>query len=387
MLFTATALDDREQQVLGEVTELKQRLRHQLHEPRRWYGSLRRLSIARAIQGSNSIEGFDAKLDDAAAVVVGEEPLDASQETRLALEGYRRAMTYVLQLAAEEDLHFAFSAQLIKSLHFMMTDYDLTNRPGRWRAGAIYVRKEETEEIVYEGPDIDRVPELIEELVASLNVPCQDHIIQAGMAHLNLTMIHPFRDGNGRMARCLQSLVLTRGKILAPVFMSIEEYLGRNTQRYYDVLAEVGQGGWHPENDTRPWLRFILTAHLRQARTLLIRVRETERLWVDLERLAERLGLHERVLPLLHDAAMGLRVRNATYRAGLEESGEDPITEQTASRDFQRLVTSGLLIPTGEKRGRSYVGGPELRAFRRAIVAARDPRNNSDPFGGENAPA
>ncbi len=387
MLFTAAPLDDREQQVLGEVAELKQRLRHQLHEPRRWYGSLRRLSIARAIQGSNSIEGFDAKLDDAAAVVVGEEPLDASQETKLALEGYRRAMTYILQLAAEEDLHFAFTAQLIKSLHFMMTDYDLANRPGRWRAGAIYVRKEETEEIVYEGPDIDRVPELIEELVASLNAPCQDHIVQAGMAHLNLTMIHPFRDGNGRMARCLQSLVLARGKILAPVFMSIEEYLGRNTQRYYDVLAEVGQGVWQPENDTRPWLRFILTAHLRQARTLLIRVRETERLWVDLERLAERLGLHERVLPLLHDAAMGLRVRNATYRAGLEESGEDPITEQTASRDFQRLVTSGLLIPTGEKRGRSYVGGPELRAFRRVIVAGRDPRNNSDPFGEENSSA
>ena len=46
--------------------------------------------------------------------------------------------------------------------------------------------------------------------------------IQAGMAHLNLVMIHPFRDGNGRMARCLQSLVLARGGILNPVFISIE---------------------------------------------------------------------------------------------------------------------------------------------------------------------
>jgi hypothetical protein len=106
-----------------------------------------------------SIEGFDAKLDDAAAVAVGEEPLDASQETRLALEGYRRAMTYVLQLAAEEDSDFPFSSQLIKSLHFMMTDYDLANRPGRWRGGAIFVHKEETDEIVYEGPDIDEVPQ------------------------------------------------------------------------------------------------------------------------------------------------------------------------------------------------------------------------------------
>src|SRR5579862_4159414 len=160
MLFTAPPLDDREAEVLGEVAGLRQRLRHQLHEPRQWYGSLRRLSLARAIQGSNSIEGYDAKLDDAAAVAVGEEPLDTTEETRLALEGYRRAMTYVLQLGAEEDADFEYSTQLIKSLHFMMTDYDLRNRPGRWRGGAVYVRKEETEEIVYEGPSIDEVPGL-----------------------------------------------------------------------------------------------------------------------------------------------------------------------------------------------------------------------------------
>jgi Fic family protein len=381
MLFTAPPLDQREVQVVGEIADLRDRLRHQLHEPRRWYGSLRRLSIARAIQGSNSIEGFDAKLDDAAAVAVGEEPLDSSQETRLALEGYRRAMTYVLQLATEEEPDFTYSSQLIKGLHFMMTDYDLGNRPGRWRAGAIYVRKDETEEIVYEGPDIDQVPGLIEELMDSLNAPCEDRLVKAGMAHLNLAMIHPFRDGNGRMARCVQSLVLARGKILSPVFMSIEEYLGRNTQAYYDVLAEVGGGSWQPGNDARPWLRFILTAHLRQARTMLVRIRETERLWVDLEKLTERHGLPERVIPLLFDAAMGFRVRNATYRAGLEESGEEPISEQTASRDFQRLVTASLLIPSGEKRGRFYLGGDEPRAFRQAIVDARDPRNNTDPFG------
>jgi Fic family protein len=381
MLFVAPTLDQREVQVLGEIADLIDRLRHQLHEPRRWYGSLRRLSIARAIQGSNSIEGFDAKLDDAAAVAVGEEPLDASQETRLALQGYRRAMTYVLQLATEEDSDFTFSSQLIKSLHFMMTDFDLANRPGRWRAGAIFVHKEETDEIVYEGPDVDEVPRLIEELVDSLNVPCEERLVKAGMAHLNLAMIHPFRDGNGRMARCLQSLVLARGKILAPVFMSIEEYLGRNTQAYYDVLAEVGHGSWQPDNEARPWLRFILTAHLRQARTMLVRVRETERLWVNIEKLTERNGLPERVIPILFDASMGFRVRNATYRAGLEESGEDSISEQTASRDFQRLVAAGVLIPSGEKRGRSYVGGRELRAFRQAIVDARDPRDNADPFG------
>jgi Fic family protein len=378
MLFRAPELDARELEVLADIEDLRGRLRHQLHEPRRWYGPLRRLSAARAIQGSNSIEGFDANLEDAAAVVVREDPLDADEETRLALTGYREAMTYVLQLAADED--FAYSAQLLKSLHFMMTSYSLHNRPGRWRPGAIYVRKEETGEIVHEGPDIDQVPGLIDELMDSLNAPGDAGPVQAGIAHLNLAMIHPFRDGNGRMARCLQSLVIARRGVLAPVFMSIEEYLGRNTQAYYDVLGEVGRGSWQPGNDTRPWVRFTLTAHLRQARTMLVRIRETERLWAELEQLTQQQDLPERMLPLLFDAAMGLRVRNATYRASLTESGDEPITEQTASRDLQRLVQAGLLAPRGQKRGRLYAGSPALTGLRQAIIVARDPRNDSDPF-------
>jgi Fic family protein len=378
MLFTAPELDARELALLSEIEDLKRRLRHQLIEPRRWYGSLRRLSIARAIQGSNSIEGFDANLEDAAAVAVGEEPLDADQETGLALKGYRDAMTFVLQLASDDD--FTYDPQILKSLHFMMTSYDLTNRPGRWRAGSVYVRNDETEQVGYEGPDVDDVQSLMTELTDALSLPCDQRVIQAAMAHLNLVMIHPFRDGNGRMARCLQSLVLARGGVLAPVFMSVEEYLGRNTQAYYEVLGQVGRGSWHPDGDARPWIRFILTAHLRQARTMLRRVRETERLWVSIDDLRRATSLPERVMSVLFDAASGLRVRNATYRANLKDAGDDVISEQTASRDLQRLVEAGFLRPVGEKRARSYAGSSGLMQLRRDIIDSRDPRDETDPF-------
>ncbi|GAA5159483.1 MULTISPECIES: hypothetical protein [Amycolatopsis] len=76
MLFVAPDLDRRELDVLDQVEELKTNLRHQLAEPRRWVGSLRRVSLARAIQGSNSIEGYEAGLDDAMDIAAGEEPLD-----------------------------------------------------------------------------------------------------------------------------------------------------------------------------------------------------------------------------------------------------------------------------------------------------------------------
>lgn len=377
MLFETPTLGPEEHSVLALVEGMREKLRWQLHEPRRWYGSLRRASFARAVAGSNSIEGFDAELDDAAAIDLGEVPLSADEETTLAIKGYRDAMTFVLQLSGESD--FFYSEQLFKSLHFMMTNYDLKSRPGLWRTGDIYIRNDETEQIVYVGADIDLVPGLVHELVANLNEEDEfPAMVRAAMAHLNLVLVHPFRDGNGRMSRCVQTLVLARERIVDPVFSSIEEYLGRNTTAYYDVLAKVGGGKWQPERDARPWVRFILTAHLRQARTVLRRVKESEHLWDKLERLTRDEGLNERVVPLLYDAATGYRVRNSTYRAIWADT--DEISENVASRDLKLLVDRDLLVPHGEKRGRYYTANKPLRGLWQEVIDSRDPRDDSDPF-------
>ncbi|MEJ3654054.1 Fic family protein [Actinomycetes bacterium KLBMP 9759] len=379
MLFTPPELDPLERDVLGQIDDLRDRLKSQLRDPRRWYGSLRRLSFARAIQGSNSIEGYEAGIDDAVDVAAGEEPLDVGEETALALRGYREAMTYVLQLTEEPD--FEYNEQLLKALHFMMTGYSLKNRPGRWRAGSIYIRNDESGEIVYEGAEVDQVPKLMGELVDHLNgSPAGSPVIEAAMAHLNLTMIHPFRDGNGRMARCLQSLVLARLGIQGPVFMSIEEYLGRNTQAYYNVLGTVGGGSYQPARDTRPWVRFTLVAHLRQATTMLRRIQESERIWNEIERILESGSLPDRMSQAIFDAILGLRVRNATYRSYFVDTPEE-ITVATATRDLRVLVEADLLEPRGQRRGRFYVARPKLIKIRESVRAGRRVRDEPDPFG------
>ena len=375
MLFSTPALDDHERQVLSEIDHLRQTLRWQIGAPRRWVGSLRRLTFARAVQGSNTIEGYNATLDDVAAVVAGEEPLEADEETRRALGGYRDAMTYVLQLA--EDPFFVFDESLIRSLHFMMMSYDLSKNPGRWRPGAVYVRNEATGDVVYEGPDVELVPTLVAELVRAVNAPDETHaLVRAAMAHLNLVLIHPFSDGNGRMGRCVQTLVLAREAILEPPFASIEEYLGANTQAYYDVLADVGQGSWHPENDARPWLRFSLTAHLRQAKTLLARVKESEELWERCVVEAQSAGLPSRVVPVLFNTALGFRAQRSLYRSLVEED----VSEAMATRDLRAMADAGLLVAHGERRGRFYTASLDLRAIAREIRSRRPRLDDTDPF-------
>ncbi|MBI4512706.1 MAG: Fic family protein [Gemmatimonadetes bacterium] len=372
MLFRPTRLDSLELSVVDRIEQLKESLRYAVGDhPKRWQGLLRRTTFARAIRGSNSIEGYNVTVDDAIAAAEGEEPLDATAEAWAAVQGYRAAMTYVLQLA--NDPHFTYSTDLLRALHFMMIQYDLGKHPGRWRPGPIYVRDEEKNEVVYEGPDADLVPDLMTELVATLNQEDSSlpAVVRAAMGHLNLVMIHPFSDGNGRMARCLQTLIVARAGILASPFSSIEEYLGRNTRAYYDVLADVGAGSWHAERDTRPWIRFCLTAHFRQAATLLRRSREMARLWSLLEVEAEKRELPDRLLLALADAAAGFRVRNATYRPVAE------VSEQVASRDLRLAVEAGLLTAHGERRGRYYTASPTLQAIRERV---REPRGVPDPF-------
>jgi Fic family protein len=254
----------------------------------------------------------------------------------------------------------------------MITQHDLTKHPGRWRPGMIFVRDEKKQATVYEGPDADLVPDLMHELVEGLNEPSKLPVkVRAAMAHLNLVMIHPFSDGNGRMARCLQTLVLAREQFIEPPFCSIEEYLGRFTDEYYDVLATVGRGSWNPHNDCRPWIRFNLVAHYTQGMWLLQRIRITQRIWDELERLLASKHLPSRAITALNDAAFGYRVRNSSYSAMAE------ISEQVGNQDMRALAKAGLLIAEGETRGRVYIASPSVReVYRRSYEA----KTYEDPF-------
>lgn len=372
MLYGAPPLEPADQAVLDLIAGQKDKLRAYSSDTsaRRWTGSLRRSSLARAIQGSNSIEGYNVSLDDAMAVVEDEPIVDERTETSRAIKGYRDAMTYISQ--ATQDPYFEFSKQFLKSLHFMMVGYDLSKLPGKWRSGSIFVVNSKTNEPVYTAPDVDFVNPLVEELVEYLksdkDTPA---IIKGAMAHLNLTMIHPFKDGNGRMARALQTLVIALGGTVFPAFSSIEEWLGENTQEYYQVLALVGQGTWSPVRSAQPWLRFCFKAHYQQAETLVRRNEEYERLFGKIVSIAESHGVNERSHLAMFDAALGFRVTNQRYKTDAN------VSEIVASRDLKKLCDLGLFEPLGEKRGRHYRAAEILKDARRQT---RLPRPIADPY-------
>jgi len=373
VLYTPPSLRSEDEAVLSEIHQMRKQLRHLLRTPRRWEGVLRRSALARAIQGSNSIEGYLVDEDDAAAAVDGEEPISADEKTFLEIQGYRQALGYVLAMG---DAGYAtFDATEIRAMHYMLLAHDYSKSPGRYRRGPIYVHDERDDRVVYEGPDAERLPALMDALVTSLHTGAgHDPIVRSAMAHLNLVMIHPFRDGNGRMARALATLVLTRSDIGEPEFSSIEEWLGANTEDYYAVLARTGHGSWQPRGDAHLWLSFNLRAHHMQAQTVARRVEEASATWEELDQLVKVHGVPERTMDAMFDGVIGWRIRRAGYM------NRAAVSEQTATRDLAALTSAGILAARGNGRGRYYVAGQPLRDIQEHRRAWRMPLRDPYPW-------
>ena len=279
-------------------------------------------------------------------------------------------MDYILRLGSVPD--FQYSRDLIRAIHFIMARHYVTKNPGAWRPG--YIQVVNGHETVYEGPPASEVNVLMEELCEYLTHDdgvAETRLIRASMAHLNLVMIHPFSDGNGRMARALHTLVIARSGLLDPTFSSIEEYLGRNTPAYYEVLNTVGQGSWNPGNSAHPWIRFCLKAHYQQARSAQRRFERVSRIWEDVEKLITTHSIDDRAVPALVNAAQGFDVKNESYRSQAD------LPMHTASRDLNALVKAGLLVKVGAKRGAKYQGSALLKGI---DVKHRDRSPILDPY-------
>ncbi|GAA4726109.1 Fic family protein [Phytohabitans rumicis] len=366
MLFQVPKLDANDARVLAEIEACYEDLRQATDgDPakHRWEGHLRQQLVAGAVQGSNSIESYKVSLDTATAIVAdGPVPADVPDETREAVAGYRDALSWVLQTPAME--YFTHHEMVLSALHFMMLRSRPAQWPGRYRDGGIMVAGDDPMNPAYVGPDPDQVRPLMVELVDWLNDgdPDAPPLVRAAMAHVNLVRIHPWRDGNGRMSRCLQTLVLARAGVLAAEFCSIEEWLGRelNTLHYYAELRKTG-GTYDATRDAHDWVRFNLRAHHQQAHLVRLRLERARRTWEDLTALVKRLGLPERTVSALHTGTLG-RLRREAYQQ------DEGLSRDQAIRDIRRLEAEGLLDSYGYGVTLYYVAAGRARDVDDAVV-------------------
>jgi Fic family protein len=350
---------------LDELDRLRDALGERVESPSRWMGSLRREVRAASIGGSTSIEGFSVTPAEALALTSGREAAEGDDESRQAVSCYGRAMDHVGAMAG--DPGFAWSDRVILDLHFDACYFQRDKDPGRWRTGPIGVTAADGS-LEYVGPDGAEVVGLMEEAIESIaeaeRVADTNLFVRAAMAHLNVISVHPFRDGNGRAARIVQSLVLARGGLISPEFFSIEEYLGSHTQEYYAAVRKVQAGSYRPDRDASSWVAFCVDSHIAQAHGRLAQIEGAAARWGHLEDLVAGRGWPERLAIALEQSLAGGTSRGS-YGA------EADVAPATASGDFRRLADAGLVEQRGRGRNVEYVAAEELRD---AVAATRERR-------------
>jgi Fic family protein len=173
-----------------------------------------------------------------------------------------------------------------------------------------------------------------------------DPVLKAGLAHFRFVTIHPFDDGNGRIARAIADMALARSENSAQRFYSMSAQIRQERRAYYDMLEKTQKGAL----DITPWMEWFLGCLERAiagAQITLGAVLDKARFWEAIAGLA----VNERQRQVLNRLLDGFEGKLTTSKyAKLAKCSQD-----TALRDILALVEHGILVRNSEGgRSTSY---------------------------------
>jgi Fic family protein len=203
------------------------------------------------------------------------------------------------------------------------------------------------EKVHYEAPPAERVPDEVDRFLAWFAAPGDlDPLLIAGLAHLWFVTIHPFADGNGRIARAIADMTLARSERTGQRFYSMSAQIRRERDDYYTVLERTQKGaldvtGW------QDWFLNCLGRAIDGAGGTLSAVMDKARFW---RRFATE-SLNERQIQVLNKMLDGFEGKLTSSKwAKLAKCSQD-----TAYRDILDLVERGALQKdAGGGRSTSY---------------------------------
>lgn len=338
--------------LLRELDRWRLQLDYRGPLPRRWAGRLRRDLEAEAVAASTRMEGIPVTVDEVRRILAGEPPPDVSPESRALVEGYREAMSFVLRRA--DDPAFRWTRELTVALHDRVLAGRHADGAGRLRTDKpAFVVNRGTGQRVFLPPPGEDVPALVDEACSRMEEGHPHPALAAAWIHVAIAAIHPFRDGNGRVARVCASLAMYRGGFIRPEFTSLEEWWGRHVPDYYAAFKCLGSEFGRDAGVT-PFLEAHIEAQLHQIRALDNREKVQRQIWTALEELGEEANLDRRVANALWEVFFGREVTAGYYRSLTD------VSPATATKDLAAAVSAGLLRAEGERRGRRYVATGRL---------------------------
>ena len=208
---------------------------------------LRRENRIRTIQASLAIENNTLTLEQVTAVIEGKRVLGHPREIQ---EVQNAFATY----EAMESWDACVEADLLTAHKLLM--HGLVDETGRYRSGGVGIFR--GKQLVHMAPPAKRVPYLMADLLDWLRNTSEHPLVGSCIFHYEFEFIHPFADGNGRMGRLWQTLILRKWKPLL-AYLPVETVIHTRQEDYYRVLAVADR-----QADATPFVEFMLGA-LRDA--------------------------------------------------------------------------------------------------------------------------
>jgi Fic family protein len=234
---------------------------------------LRRENQIRSIHSSLAIENNSLSLEQVTDVVNGKRVLGAPNEIREVKNAYE---VYNLLLTFDP-----YNIEDMLAAHKILMA-DLTKEAGRFRSGGVGIFAEK--KLVHMAPPANLVPKHMHNLIQWVKDSNVHLLIKSCVFHYEFEFIHPFADGNGRMGRMWQTLLLTQWKPLF-AWLPVEELIRERQQEYYDFLAIADKTA-----DSTLFVEFMLRV-IRDALSELLQTEQVrEQVTVQVEKLLTALG-------------------------------------------------------------------------------------------------
>lgn len=292
---------------------------------------LRKANRIRTIHSSLAIEGNNLSETQVQDIINGKAvvaPIKEIQEVKNAIktyESYNRLNPFKI-----DDILYAHS--------LMMNS--LIEDAGSFRKGNVGVFSEKG--LVHMAPPANRVPELIENLFSWLNSSEEHLLIRSCVFHYEFEFIHPFSDGNGRIGRLWQSLIL--GK-LHPIFenLPVENMVFSNQEEYYKAISESNITG-----NSSPFIEFMLNMIL----TTLKDHQKSKNVGIN---VGENVGINNKEKEIIK------LISENNYITIAEVASVLSLSQRQAERIFSSLKKNGIIARQGSSKKGFWILVKEIK--------------------------
>lgn len=310
-----------------------------------WEKEFRQDAIIRQVHHGTHIEGNQLALQDAKDVLMGKDVVGRARDVQEVIN-YR----HVIEIMDEEFTKGVenITENLILKLHRTLVDKILpAESSGVYRTKQVIIRDSHTGDITFRPPEAVQVPYLMDMLLEWMKKNTRDKlhpVLKAGLVHHEIARIHPFVDGNGRLARIVAMLVLVLGGYDMRRFFSLEEFYDKDAESYYRALQAASAG------DITSWLEYFTFG----AAVEYDRVREKILKLSQDVKLKSKMGgrqvyLTERQIKLVEYITDVGYVQNKMFSMLFPDVSDD-----TVLREVNELIEKGLIRKVGSTKGARY---------------------------------